>query len=90
MHVTTQIRRAVMHSTHSHPSCMGRSVLKFGYNIRLHQGDYYRQRREKIEVQNGPGGKRERIQKSRKRKLQEVNGSQLLKAVVPSFSVLKM
>lgn len=41
----------------------------------LHREDYYRQRGEEIEVKNGPGDKRERAWKKRRRKLQEVDDS---------------
>lgn len=69
-------------TAHACPSCMAGRVLKFGYNIRLHRGDCYRQRGEEIEVKNGPGDKRERAWKTRKRKLLEVDDSQLLQAAV--------
>lgn len=65
-------------TAHTPPCCMIGRVLEFGYNIRLHRGDYYRQRGEENEVKNGPGDKRERAWKTRKRKLEEVDDSQLL------------
>lgn len=65
-------------TAHTPPSCMAGRVLKFGYNIRLHRGDYYRQRGEEIKVKNGPGDKRETHGKQEKESLEEVDDSQLL------------